>query len=73
MSKLPGWLGQLGAELTRMGERLEERRVEADDEDDKAAREGSSATARTEPGALPPIMCRRRPRTPPRSPRAPIR
>lgn len=50
MSKLPGWLGQLGAELTRMGERLEERRFEADDEDDKAAREGSSATARTEPG-----------------------
>lgn len=45
MSKLPGWLGQLGAELTRMGERLEERRVEAADEDDKAAREGSSATS----------------------------
>ncbi|MFJ2703434.1 AI-2E family transporter [Streptomyces sp. NPDC087428] len=50
MSKLPGWLGQLGAELTRMGERLEERRVEADDEDDKAAHEASPASAGRERG-----------------------
>lgn len=29
MSKVPGWLGRVGAELTRIGERLEERRREA--------------------------------------------
>lgn len=36
MSKVPGWLGRLGTGLTRMGERLEERRkegaVDADDD-----------------------------------------
>ncbi|MEU8503256.1 AI-2E family transporter [Streptomyces brevispora] len=51
MSKLPGWLGQLGAELTRMGERLEERRVDADDEDDRAVHEGAPVTADAVPGA----------------------
>ncbi|MFE4793580.1 AI-2E family transporter [Streptomyces sp. NPDC056708] len=30
MSKLPGWLGRLGAELTELGERLEQRRAEAE-------------------------------------------
>lgn len=30
MSKLPGWLGRLGAELTDLGTRLDERRAEAD-------------------------------------------
>lgn len=44
MSKLPGWLGQLGAELTRLGERLEDRRAEAVAEDD-VAREESSVRA----------------------------
>lgn len=36
MSKVPGWLGSIGAGLTRMGERLDERRNEgrADSEDD---------------------------------------
>ncbi|WP_406485175.1 AI-2E family transporter [Streptomyces sp. NBC_01563] len=29
MSKLPGWLGRLGAELTELGDRLEQRRDEA--------------------------------------------
>ncbi|MFI6690584.1 AI-2E family transporter [Streptomyces sp. NPDC050433] len=29
MSKLPGWLGRVGAELTELGERLGERRAEA--------------------------------------------
>lgn len=33
MSRLPGWLGRLGAGLSRMGERLDERRVEAERED----------------------------------------
>ncbi|QNE75221.1 AI-2E family transporter [Streptomyces finlayi] len=32
MSKLPGWLGRLGAELTDIGERLDQRRAEADAE-----------------------------------------
>ncbi|EDY66943.1 integral membrane protein [Streptomyces pristinaespiralis ATCC 25486] len=36
MSKVPGWLGRVGAGLTRMGERLEERRNEgAPDVDDE--------------------------------------
>ncbi|MER5890424.1 AI-2E family transporter [Streptomyces sp. NPDC001941] len=30
MSRLPGWLGRLGAGVTRMGERLDERRAEAE-------------------------------------------
>ncbi|MGW3655890.1 AI-2E family transporter [Streptomyces sp. NPDC005151] len=34
MSKLPGWLGRLGAELTELGDRLEERRVAAEAEGD---------------------------------------
>ncbi|WNI29540.1 AI-2E family transporter [Streptomyces sp. ITFR-6] len=51
MSKLPGWLGQLGAELTKIGERLEERRAEAeaDDEHDRAGH-ASSVTTGAEPG-----------------------
>ncbi|MFI6058554.1 AI-2E family transporter [Streptomyces sp. NPDC051286] len=32
MSKLPGWLGRLGAELTELGDRLEERRAAAEAE-----------------------------------------
>ncbi|WP_328396995.1 AI-2E family transporter [Streptomyces sp. NBC_00390] len=32
MSKVPGWLGRVGAELTRMGERWDERRKEAVEE-----------------------------------------
>ncbi|MEU0528208.1 AI-2E family transporter [Streptomyces niveus] len=33
MSKLPGWLGRVGAELTELGERLGERRAEAAGDD----------------------------------------
>ncbi|MDI3419507.1 AI-2E family transporter [Streptomyces luteolus] len=32
MTRVPGWLGRLGGRLTRMGERLEERRAAAEDE-----------------------------------------
>ncbi|MFF8712161.1 AI-2E family transporter [Streptomyces sp. NPDC015184] len=39
MSKIPGWLGRLGAELTELGDRLERRRAEA--EEDATARSGS--------------------------------
>ncbi|MEW2489393.1 AI-2E family transporter [Streptomyces sp. NPDC048411] len=34
MSKLPGWLGRLGAELSELGDRLEERRAAAEAEGD---------------------------------------
>jgi predicted PurR-regulated permease PerM len=33
MSRVPGWLGRLGAGLTEMGERLDERRAEVEGED----------------------------------------
>ncbi|MFB8269939.1 AI-2E family transporter [Streptomyces sp. NPDC055955] len=33
MSRVPGWLGRLGEELSRMGERLDERRAEAERDD----------------------------------------
>ncbi|WP_411114315.1 AI-2E family transporter [Streptomyces sp. 029-5] len=33
MSKVPAWLGQVGAELTRIGERLDQRRAEAEEDD----------------------------------------
>ncbi|MEU0694595.1 AI-2E family transporter [Streptomyces niveus] len=36
MSKLPGWLGRVGAELTELGERLGERRAEAAGDDGPA-------------------------------------
>ncbi|MFE4944361.1 AI-2E family transporter [Streptomyces sp. NPDC056641] len=38
MSKVPAWLGQVGAELTRIGERLDQRRAEAEEDDRPAAR-----------------------------------
>ncbi|MFD8106133.1 AI-2E family transporter [Streptomyces microflavus] len=34
MSKLPGWLGRFGSELTELGSRLEERRARAHGDDD---------------------------------------
>ncbi|WP_327239856.1 AI-2E family transporter [Streptomyces sp. NBC_01318] len=37
MSKLPGWLGRLGSELTELGARLEERRAAAEAEADRDA------------------------------------
>ncbi|MFF1836076.1 AI-2E family transporter [Streptomyces sp. NPDC058231] len=45
MSKLPGWLGRLGAELTELGERLEERRAEAEADEDRDMRKPVRATA----------------------------
>ncbi|MCD7438885.1 MULTISPECIES: AI-2E family transporter [Streptomyces] len=36
MSRVPGWLGRLGAGLTRMGERLNERRAAAEREDEES-------------------------------------
>ncbi|KOV63701.1 AI-2E family transporter [Streptomyces sp. MMG1121] len=37
MSRVPGWLGKLGAGLTEMGERLDERRAEVEQENDPDA------------------------------------
>ncbi|MFF7179467.1 AI-2E family transporter [Streptomyces sp. NPDC008121] len=54
MSRLPGWLGRLGDSLSRMGERLDERRARAEaDDDDLGERPygpGASGTSRV-PGA----------------------
>ncbi|MEU9317688.1 AI-2E family transporter [Streptomyces sp. NPDC048295] len=49
MSKLPGWLGRLGAELTELGDRLEQRRAEA--EGDETARTEAPVTASAAPAA----------------------
>ncbi|MEV6422001.1 AI-2E family transporter [Streptomyces sp. NPDC051662] len=46
MSKVPAWLGQVGAELTRMGERLDQRRAEAEEEE--------RPVPRTAPESVPP-------------------
>ncbi|MEV4972611.1 AI-2E family transporter [Streptomyces scopuliridis] len=46
MSKVPAWLGQVGAELTRMGERLDQRRAEAEEAD--------RPVPRTAPDSVPP-------------------
>ncbi|MFE3141837.1 AI-2E family transporter [Streptomyces scopuliridis] len=46
MSKVPAWLGQVGAELTRIGERLDQRRAEAEEED--------RPVPRTAPESVPP-------------------
>ncbi|MFJ8333704.1 AI-2E family transporter [Streptomyces sp. NPDC094437] len=40
MSRVPGWLGRFGARLTEMSERFNERRAEAEREDDDAADPG---------------------------------
>ncbi|MEU3185179.1 AI-2E family transporter [Streptomyces sp. NPDC006923] len=45
MSRVPGWLGRLGAELTLIGERLDERRAEAEAGEDL----GSSAAPKSVP------------------------
>ncbi|MGW1819565.1 AI-2E family transporter [Streptomyces sp. NPDC002125] len=48
MSRLPGWLGRLGAELTEIGARLEERRAEDERRADvDAAKDVSSSTLST--------------------------
>ncbi|MEU3780172.1 AI-2E family transporter [Streptomyces sp900129855] len=60
MSRVPGWLGRLGAGLTEMGERLDERRVEVERESEgpaleppPAAETATAATATTAVMAAP--------------------
>ncbi|MEU9358276.1 AI-2E family transporter [Streptomyces sp. NPDC048301] len=47
MSRLPGWLGRLGAELTTIGARLEERRAESERRAEADAASVSSSTLST--------------------------
>ncbi|MFF4587096.1 AI-2E family transporter [Streptomyces sp. NPDC001388] len=59
MSRVPGWLGRLGAGLTEMGERLDERRAEAERGSDTDEPEpGASGAAVTPPEELPPPVPR---------------
>ncbi|RPK92123.1 MULTISPECIES: AI-2E family transporter [Streptomyces] len=52
MSKLPGWLGRFGSELTELGARLDERRARAAADDPLAARD-ASAVPEYDPGQVP--------------------
>ncbi|TRV79418.1 AI-2E family transporter [Streptomyces sp. 130] len=49
MSKLPGWLGQLGAELSRLSERLDERRAESEADDPLLGGTGPAEAGKGEP------------------------
>ncbi|MFC9862401.1 MULTISPECIES: AI-2E family transporter [unclassified Streptomyces] len=49
MSKLPRWLGRVGAELTELGTRLDERRAQAESDDDERASRSRSEAAGGEP------------------------
>ncbi|MEV5613656.1 AI-2E family transporter [Streptomyces sp. NPDC052225] len=45
MSRVPGWLGRVGAGISKVGERLEERRAEDDESDVEAGRMSSDESA----------------------------
>ncbi|MCX4674601.1 AI-2E family transporter [Streptomyces sp. NBC_01433] len=51
MSKLPRWLGRVGAELTDLGTRLDERRAQAESDDDERVSRKQSEAAGGEPEA----------------------
>lgn len=54
MSKLPGWLGRFGAELTELGARLDERRARAADDDESLAAGGALVVPEADdPGQVP--------------------
>ncbi|MGI5377932.1 AI-2E family transporter [Streptomyces sp. CA-251387] len=73
MSRVPGWLGRLGAGLTEMSERLDERRAEVERESAEFRPERRSATAvAPEPAAeAPPPPADHVPRPPDYAPTAP--
>ncbi|MFF3844912.1 AI-2E family transporter [Streptomyces sp. NPDC002328] len=61
MSRLPGWLGRLGAGLSEMGERLDKRRAEAEREVEEAGpppERGAETYAEVLPEELPPRVPR---------------
>ncbi|MCX4764697.1 AI-2E family transporter [Streptomyces sp. NBC_01275] len=69
MSRVPGWLGRLGAGLTEMGERLDERRAEVERE----GREGVDADPVPDPpdtAVAPPVEEEPPPAGPPPGPRS---
>ena len=51
MSRVPGWLGKLGAGLTEMSERLDARRVEVEQEDAVPGPSSAPAPARAKQAA----------------------
>ncbi|MEW1723555.1 AI-2E family transporter [Streptomyces sp. NPDC093109] len=51
MSRVPAWLGQVGAELNRVGERLEQRRAEAEADNDGVLGAGSASGAASGSGS----------------------
>ncbi|MEV7461961.1 AI-2E family transporter [Streptomyces rubiginosohelvolus] len=53
MSKLPGWLGRFGSELTELGARLDERRARAAADDEPFTAKGAVPDADDEPGQVP--------------------
>ncbi|GDY76733.1 hypothetical protein SAV31267_062180 [Streptomyces avermitilis] len=67
MSKVPRWIGRLGAGLTEMGERLDERRAEVEKETSDAPSDGSPPVPAQTPDHVPPL-----PSTLPPSPPVPI-
>ncbi|MFJ3710751.1 AI-2E family transporter [Streptomyces sp. NPDC090053] len=55
MSKLPDWLERVGSELTHLGERLEERKAEADEPHGvRAVEAGEAEDHHAAPGQVPP-------------------
>ncbi|WP_328879579.1 AI-2E family transporter [Streptomyces sp. NBC_00299] len=74
MSRVPGWLGRLGAGLTEMSERLDERRAAVEREDAEPRPERRTATAAaSDPAAedVPPPRADHVPRPPDYAPTAP--
>ncbi|MEU3580125.1 hypothetical protein AMK14_03985 [Streptomyces sp. TSRI0445] len=53
MSKLPGWLGRFGSELTELGARLDERRARAAADDEPFTAKGAVPDTDDEPGQVP--------------------
>ncbi|MGW4626745.1 AI-2E family transporter [Streptomyces rubiginosohelvolus] len=53
MSKLPGWLGRFGSELTELGARLDERRARAAADDEPFTVKGAVPDADDAPGQVP--------------------
>lgn len=62
MSRVPGWLGKVGAGLSEMGERLDERRTEVAKEHAEAAPEPPADDLRPpQPVPVPVVIARDRP------------
>ncbi|MER5947166.1 AI-2E family transporter [Streptomyces sp. NPDC001904] len=51
MSRVPGWLGRVGAGISKVGERLDERRAEAERDEDEPGRRRTSPSSDETDGA----------------------